>query len=472
VAIPAEAKLANGLVWKNTAAIGGARIGSVLLDGLVYVLAARYFGPTVYGDYLALLAFLNLVDLAADMMVMDVSVREMARDPDRAGGWLGAATLLRFGIALIGMAGFFVYARSTGRLSAAAWIAVLILPFGALRTPLALFRSRMKMQYELAVVLLTRLVNVVLFVWLIYTRRPMIYFFWATVTSRFILALLCWAAVAVVFRVSFSGVMASFKRLFWESLPMGLSGLFVAIQFRGDILMLTSMKGAATAGLYGVVAQLPEYSLYIPVIISTPILPMLTSSLAASKHERFESLYSTMFNSVVTLVIPLIVVILLMPREAVTFLFGADYAAAASVLPILILSVVSLWISHVIAITAVAAGRQSSFVWIQSICLATYLLLNWILIPYWGAAGAAVVRLVTTIIAPVLAYFVVKQRTGVGLRIADIRQSLFAGAWMAAAVFLSSRLPIVLAGAIGGIVYLGTLWTSTYGLTLNWRRSQ
>src|SRR5271165_5421935 len=79
----------------NMAAIGFSRVGGALIDGLTYVLVARYFGPADYGHYLALLAFLNLVDLAADMALMDITVREISKDPARTGAWLASSTILR-----------------------------------------------------------------------------------------------------------------------------------------------------------------------------------------------------------------------------------------------------------------------------------------------------------------------------------------------------------------------------------------
>ena len=69
----------TALIWRNAIAIGIARLGSVILDGLAYIVTARYFGPAAYGNYLSILVFLNLVDVAADMTVMDVTVREMSK---------------------------------------------------------------------------------------------------------------------------------------------------------------------------------------------------------------------------------------------------------------------------------------------------------------------------------------------------------------------------------------------------------
>jgi len=465
----------TSLIWRNAAAIGIARVGSVVLDGLAYIVTARYFGPAAYGNYLSILVFLNLIDVAADMTIMDVTVREMSKEPEQAGSWLAAGTVVRLAIAGIGLVAFIVYIRLSGysgELLQAAWIGALMLPAGALRMPLAVFRARLRMHYELAIVLITRLVNVLLVLWLIYSHGAMHHFFAVTAGSRILLAVLCWGAAIGLFRVQLARPGQRLRTLVRESIPMGVSGLFVAVQFRGDILMVANMGGATIAGLYGAIAQLPEYSLYLPVIISTPMLPLLTTSYGESAPVRFESLYRNMFKSVVTMVIPFAVAAIVLPQGAITFVFGTAYIAVAPILPLIVLSIVAIWVSHVISITAVAVGLQANFIWTQSVCLTSYLLLNWLAIPRWGIAGAAAIRLITTVLAPALIYIIVKRRTGFSLKIVEIRGSLIAGASMAIIVLLGSSLPFVVAATMGSIAYVALLLADRKHYTAFRKRTQ
>jgi O-antigen/teichoic acid export membrane protein len=451
------------LVLGNIVAIGITRVGGALIDGITYVMVARYFGPADYGHYLSLLAFLNLIDLAADMTLMDITVREISKDPEKTGTWLATSTALRLILAGVGFLAYLAYVyhgriARTPELLTAAWIASLILPVGALRMPLAVFRAQMKMHFELGVILVTRLVNLALFFSLMHYHGQLYQFFLATFLSRILLAILVWVAVLWWLRVHISFGLDKFRTLIRESLPMGLSGVFVAVQLKADILMVASISGAAAAGLYGVVAQLPEYSLLIPSIITTPLLPILSTSFGAALRERFQQVYQNVFDGVMTVVMPIAVVAVVMPLETVTFLFGGRFADAANVLPLLVLSIVFMWFSHAVAIAAVAAGLQRSFIWIQSICVAAYLLLNWILIPLWGFWGAATARLIGTIIAPFLTYYVMKNRMGFILETRALRRTIFAGLVMTGAVMLFSRYPLLFAGAVGALVYGATLW--------------
>ena len=94
---------------------------------------------------------------------------------------------------------------------------------------------------------------------------------------------------------------------------------------------------------------------------------------------------------------------------------------AARIVPWLMLSIVGMWISHATAIATLAAGLQAHFVWIQSICMTAYLLLDWLLIPRWGMGGAVTGRLVATVLAPALTYWLVKRLRGFRLNVFELR---------------------------------------------------
>jgi O-antigen/teichoic acid export membrane protein len=462
-ALRGEGRRSLRLLLGNIAAIGASRVGGILIDGLTYVLVARYFGPAEYGHYLALLAFLNLIDLAADMTVLDIAVREISKNPAQTGTWLATGTVLRLLLAGLGLLAYIPYiylARivQTSGMLATAWIASLILPVGALRMPLAVFRAKMKMHFELAVILITRLVNLALFLTLMHYHLHLYQFFLATLFSRLLLAVLVWGAALGWLHVRLSFRMDIFRTFVRESFPMGVSGLLVALQLKMDILMVAIICGAVAAGLYGAVAQLPEYSLLIPTIITTPLLPVLSSSSGEGLRGRFQRVYQNMVDAVITIVAPLVVLALVMPRETVSFLFGARFIDAAPVLPFLVLSVLFMWFSHALAIACVAAGLQKSFIWIQSICLSVYLVLNSLLIPSWGLRGAGFARLVANIIAPLLTYYVVKNRTGCAINKSTFRRTILASLAMAVALTFASRYPLLLAGSIGVLAYGATLY--------------
>jgi PST family polysaccharide transporter len=455
-------------ILHGVASIGLARVAAIVIDGLCYILVARYLGPADYGHYLALMAFLTLIDLTGDMTLFDVTVREISNDPGRTRVWVFAGTLLRTALSAAGFAAYAAYVLlgpgdRTPALLPAAWIAALILPAGVLRMPLAAFRARMKMHYELVIIVITRLVNLLLFVACINGQAGLAPLFLAVVASRLLLAVLAWP---VLMRLPGSPQWfdaAAVRRLFRESLPMAVSGAFVAAQLKVDILMIAAIVGASTAGLYGVVAQLPEYLLSVPVIISTPMLPVLSRVFSAHDTARFSELYQKLFDAVLIVVTPMAVLAALVPEPILVLLFGERFVQASSVMPLLMLTIAAMWASHAIAITAVAARLQRTFVPIQAGCVAVYLALNWLLIPRLGMTGAAVTRLAATVLAAAATYQLLKRRTGSTLDPWRFARIAGAGLVMAIGVTAAARLSLPLVVAVGAAVYAGALWALSAG---------
>lgn len=457
-------------VLRNIGAVGLTRGIALLLDGAAYVAVARYLGPELYGHYLGFMALAVLFDFAADMAVVDVTVREIATETGSGNKWLIASTVLRLVMAAIFVVVFAAYVyRARGSYPPdvlnGAWIVALVLPVGALRMPLAVFRARQQSHFELIATVAARAANLIFVLLAIAAGTGIVPFFAIAVASRLLLASVAWGIGFT--RAGFSITRQDFntlalRRLIGESIPMAVSGLFVALQLRGDILMVAHFMGPHSAGVYGVVASLPEYFLLVPVIMTTPVLPLLSQLFAEASLRRFGRVYRTLISVLSALIVPIAVIGALLPERVVTMLFGAEYVDAAVLLPWLMASIVCMWISHATAIATVAIGWQRAFLWIQSICLVAFVALNLLLIPALGLVGSAIARLVATLIAPVLTYWVVMRYTGAGLDTRAFGQVALAGFVMAVVVRSIEPFGPLLATFVAMTVYVGSLWATGF----------
>ena len=457
-------------IRRNTFAIAGVRFGSFALDGVAYLITARYLGPATYGTYLSLIAFTALMDVAGDMSLMDITVREMSHEDRPAGRILGAATTLRACFSLFGLSAYIGYvwwSRFTGETLLAAWIAGLSLAIGAFRMPLALFRARLKMHFELGIVIAARVANLLIVGGLIAAHGRLSGFLGAALASRTLLALLAWTATYTFFKTKVSFVRAECHDLLLKSAPLAFAGVLVAVQLKGDILLVSRQLGAMSAGLYGVIAQIAEYSLYIPVIITTPVLPVLSRAYSRFDLTRFYGFYQKLFETTFAVALPITLVLALRAHQSIALVFGSKYDAAAGLLPLLALAMFAMWISHIVAIAAVASALQTHFIWIQSICAATYLGLDVILIPRTGLSSAVIVRVATCALAAALTYSVVRRYTGARLHVSAVAKPLIAGIVMTAIDRTCAWLPLLVALPVAAIVYLSTLRALQTILPLN-----
>ena len=437
-----------------------ARGSAIIFDGLSYIVIARSLGPLDYGLYIGIMAAVTLIDLSADLTVFDIAVREMSRHARQMGLWLGAATSLRVALGMAGLGVYAVYATwgppsRSHAASVAAILAALALPLGALRTPIAVFRADMRMHYELLLIVVTRIINLLLVLFFVRIGGGLLPLILATVLSRAVLAVLGWVVVVRVFRVIPIFEFSPLKVLFLESIPMAVSGLLVAVQLKLDLVLVAFFRGAASAGLYAVVAQLPEYLLYIPVIMTTPLLPLLSRARMNAEHEEFNRIFRKLFQVIIAVAVPTVVMSFMRPREIVVLAFGQHYAESSRVFPLIMLSVAFMWISHALAVTMVASLLQKDFIWIQCLCVAAFLAVCLLYIPHSGAKAAAWARVIGSFMAPLLSWLVLRRKLRLPLPGAWVLRVLGASAAMAVSVLLMKALSIYTVLLVGTLVYVG-----------------
>src|SRR6185312_2103835 len=160
------------------------------------------------------------------------------------------------------------------------------------------------------------------------------------------------------------------------------------------------------------VAQLPEYLLYVPVIVTTPLLPLLSRAFAAGRASEFSKLFDKLIVGIVLLAVPAVIVSFFFPGPLVVLLFGHKFAGAASFFPWIVVSVAFMWVSHAFAVATVAAGLQKHFIWIQSVCVVVFLGTCIAFIPRDGAWGATGARLAATFLAPVFTLIILSRHMG------------------------------------------------------------
>jgi O-antigen/teichoic acid export membrane protein len=405
----------------------------------------------------ALQSLLILLDYTAESALVYILVRELSQAPDKTDVWVTSATLLRIGLALLGLGGYFVFvhfARYPAEVRTAADFASLLLLVNAFRTPVAIFRAKLLMHYELFINLTTRLLEVLMVIGLIFYGGKLVHFFLARVASATLYTVLAWVLARSFFKPRFSLNLGSIWYLLLQSLPVGVVGLLLLVQFRVDILMVSFLCGPSAAGLYGAIAQLPEYSLHVSEILITTAFPVLSQFHAKSARADFQLFYQRTLNILMIVIIPVAMVVTLMPEETVRLIFGSKFIQAAPALQILIWVLVLLYFNALSGAAIVAINRQKSLVWIEVIDVVVYLTLNSLLIPRWNYMGAAVARVLPAMIGSFIMYRLVQRYVGVTLQKGTLMKIVLCSGLMAGGTLFLSRFNPALALMAGGILYL------------------
>jgi O-antigen/teichoic acid export membrane protein len=185
-----------------------------------------------------------------------------------------------------------------------------------------------------------------------------------------------------------------------ESLPLFANYVVHTTYLWINVLLLATFTSAAVVGWYGVSSRLVGTLYFLPVIVSTAMLPRFS----ASFDGRFGAL-QTRARPTVELILafslPIAVGAALVSGELIELIYGPPFVASAIVLSILLASVPFTYFNILIWQVLVASSRQITWTKVMVGALAINVVLNLLLINFFqsrtgnGAIGAATSLVVT-----------------------------------------------------------------------------
>ena len=188
------------------------------------------------------------------------------------------------------------------------------------------------------------------------------------------------------------------KFMLKESFPLLLTNAAVIIYQRIDQVMIGQMVSKADVGYFSVAAKFVEVMIFIPATIAHTISPILVQTLKDSR-ERYVEKAQQFANINLWLSIICSIFVSLTSYWIVLYTFGMQYIAAATILQILSFKMASVALSNSGGTMIIAEGLQKWVFFRDILGCVVCVGLNWILLPYYGAIAAALVAVVTNIMA-------------------------------------------------------------------------
>ena len=367
------------------------RLGVGLVVG---VWIARYLGPQPFGVMSYALAFVGLLSSVATLSLGEIVVRDLVREPGTAGATMGSALALQaiggavaFGVTLLAIG----YARPDDEISrSAVTILAMLLLVKAVDVVRYWFESKLQSRYvvwtETGVALLFAAAKVIL----ILLHAPLMAFIWALLAEGLIGA----AGLLAIFAMRGGGMRAwhirpqRVKTLLADSWPLMLSGMAIMVYMRIDQIMLGQLLGDESVGIYTAAVKISEIVYFIPMSIAASAFPAIVEV-----RKRDEALYyrrlQRLYDLMVALSLAVALPVTFLSDWMVTLLFGSAYRAAGPVLAIHIWAGVFVFLGVAGAKWYIVENLQKISLINTSIGAATNIVLNYVLIPRWGVAGAA-----------------------------------------------------------------------------------
>ncbi|PKN87292.1 MAG: flippase [Deltaproteobacteria bacterium HGW-Deltaproteobacteria-1] len=392
-------KILNNITWMFFDKF--LRLGVGLFVG---VWIARYLGPEQFGLLSYALAFVALFTAVANLGLNGIVVRDLVQDPSNAETTMGTS----FVLSVLGGFGTFClsllaigYARPDDEL--AKFIVVLLsllMVFKATDVVRYWFESQVQSKYIIWMENGVFLAMSTIKICLILTSAPLIAFVWAIFVESLIVAvgllgIYEWrGGKLTAWRFRF----ARAKILLKDSWPLILSGLAIMVYMRIDQLMLGQMLGNESVGIYSAAVRISEIWYFIPIAIVASVFPSIIEAKKQDEtiyNQRLQKLYDMM----VILALSLALLMTFLSDWVVTLLFGNAYQQSGPILAI------HIW-AGIFVFLGVASGKWFLIEGLQRYTFYRTLLgavvnvgLNILMIPKFGATGAAYATVISYAIA-------------------------------------------------------------------------
>jgi len=237
--------------------------------------------------------------------------------------------------------------------------------------------------------------------------------------------------------------------------PIGVLGVLLGSLVRIDQTLLSFLSdapGNTEVGFFGAAFRLVEATMFIGWAFSAAMLPWFARHAGAGERERLAAGYELGMKATATVLVPVGLAFVLLADPLIHLLYGSPYGPAVGPLRLLGVMVVLIGLNDLAAVLLIARDRPLAFARVVGAVTVLNIALNFVLIPTYGASGAAFTAALSAFLLLVLGMIVVRPLTG---RVRMLRP--FGGAAAGAAAMtlcvLGLGLPLVPAGALGLAAY-------------------
>jgi O-antigen/teichoic acid export membrane protein len=232
-----------------------------------------------------------------------------------------------------------------------------------------------------------------------------------------------------------------------ESLPLSLAALLGSLYLHGALLLLGGIGTAAAAADFLIAHKLMLTLAIVWHVISQSMFPTASRILAQDRVAALQ-LVANLLRYYLLAIVPVVALLALYANHVLALLFGDAYANSGPVLIVLLAALPFLAIGQGLQTLLLAIPKPRAVLVARTAGALVLLLVATLLIPPFGATGAALAVVVGEALAMCLLFFLV-------------RQGLGAAPWNA-----RCGVPII-AGLIAAVIFsIVGAWSDTVGLLL------
>lgn len=387
-------------VFQNAKWIIGCKILQSLLNLIVGLLSARYLGPSNYGLISYAASVVGFVVPVMQLGMRSTLVQEYIARPREEGAVMGTAlamSLISSVACMLSVAAFCAAANPRDGLTLGVVVLYsLSLPFQAVEMTQYWFQAKLISKYPSMAMLGAYLVVSAYKIFLLISQKEV---YWFAVSHALEYAVVG-AALLVIYsrkkgqKLSFSLPLAG--KLLARSKYYILSGMMTMVFANTDHIMLKLMVGNVENGYYSAALTSAGVFNFVYMAVIDSTRPLILNG-KAGNQEDYKKNISGLYGLITYTALLQSTCFVVLADLIIYILYGSQYRDAVPVLQIVAWYNAFSYMGTIRNIWILAEGKQA-LLWRINLCgAAANVAMNAVLIPVWGACGAATASLLTQI---------------------------------------------------------------------------
>lgn len=374
----------------------GEKAIGLLVAFVVSIIVARYLGPEGYGSLSYVLSLTGLFGIAGHLGLSGLVVREIVKDKNGRGELLGTTCIMKFIGMSVGFVALILYAFLVEEPGSKVFYMLLIAATAMLIQPVNVidfwFQSQVQAKYSVVARTIGLLSGGLYKLALVFGSFSLIFFAWSGVLQALISAiffLLLYRAKSFIplHQWKFNAVRA--YKLLKQSWMVFAGAIFAVIYMKIDLVMLNLLNGPNAVGVYAVAAQLSEAWYFVPTAIVMSIFPKLIT-LREQNVNVFNQRLQQLFDLLFIMAVSVAIFVSLVAPWVIQVLYGDAYSDSALILAVHIWAGIFIFMRAAFSKWILIEDALMFSLVTQGCGALLNVALNLLLIPHYGALGAAV----------------------------------------------------------------------------------
>lgn len=420
-------------IAKNTVIVLVGQALSLLANLAVTIMLARHLGGAGFGKFSYALVFVSFFALIADFGMKPILVRELARQPERRAEIFGNAFLIKAALNLLAMLATVIaiaFLDFEAETKTVLFILTAVILLSAkLSTFRILFEALFQAQLRVDVPILCQALDAVLLVlstWALIHNQASL----ATLTLAYVLSNLpgfvltiAWSWRLLKPNLHFNPKLC--RALLRESLPIFFYAILMACYDRIDVILLKTLQGENSVGLYASAFRLVSPLNFIPLALVTSLFPLM-SQYSVGSAESLGKTYMLGIKVLAVISLPLALLATILGEQIFAVLYKPSFAPAAGAFALLMCAQVLVFWNFFLADFNTSNDRQKINFWVALLMCVMNVSLNFWLIPQWDSLGASAAKLLTNIAGFGFLFYLSYQKSYRALLVSMTRLSVVA----------------------------------------------